>query len=92
MKGREAYIERLKTVLGDRVSIREGAVPNEVSLSLRQESLRTLPEICSLLTESLDAHFTTLVANDERTLNGNLCLYYVFSVAQQDYFLIHLKP
>lgn len=92
MKGREAYIERLKTVLGDRVSIREGAVPNEVSLSLRQESLRTLPEICSLLTESLDAHFTTLVANDERTLNGNLCLYYVFSVAQQDYFLILQVP
>ncbi len=92
MKGREAYIERLKTVLGDRVSIREEAVPNEVYLSLRQESLRTLPEICSLLTESLDAHFTTLVANDERTLNGNLSLYYVFSVAQEDCFLILQVP
>jgi Ni,Fe-hydrogenase III large subunit/Ni,Fe-hydrogenase III component G len=92
MHGRTEYIALLKRSLGDRLSIREGIATNEVYLSLRQESLSGLPEICSLLTESLGAHFTTLVANDERTLTGTLSLYYVFSVATEDCFLILQVP
>jgi Ni,Fe-hydrogenase III large subunit/Ni,Fe-hydrogenase III component G len=86
------YMALLAKSLGDRLSIRESIVPNEVYLSLREQSLGTLPEICSLLTESVKAHFTTLVANDERTLNGNLFLYYVFSVPTDDLFLILQVP
>ena len=82
----------LKKSLGDRLTIREAAAPNEVYLSLHESSLSTLPELCSLLTKSLKAHFTTLVANDERKLNGRFFLYYVFSVPTADLFLILQVP
>ncbi len=86
------YIASLTESLGDRVTIREGVAANEVYLTLRQESLRALPDTCSLLTEYLGAHFTTLVANDERTLSGRLFLYYVFSVPEKDLFVILQVP
>jgi Ni,Fe-hydrogenase III large subunit/Ni,Fe-hydrogenase III component G len=84
----EHYIALIRKDLGDRLSIREGVAPNEVYLSLHQESMGTLPEICSLLTRSLKAQFATLVANDERSLDGKFALYYVFSVPADDIFLI----
>jgi Ni,Fe-hydrogenase III large subunit/Ni,Fe-hydrogenase III component G len=92
MTKRQQYITLLKQSLGDRLQIREAQAPNEVHMALRQEWMSALPEICSLLTRSLHAHFTTLVANDERPLTGELCLYYVFSVPADDLFLILQVP
>ena len=92
MTTKKHYIALIRKDLGDRLEIREGVAPNEVYLSLRQKSMGTLPEICSLLTRSLKAHFTTLVANDERSLNGKFILYYVFSVPADDLFLILQVP
>ena len=86
------YAALLKKSLGDCLDILEAGAPNELYVSLRPESLSTLPEICSLLTRSLKAYFTTLVANDERSLNGKLFLYYVFSVPTDDLFLILQVP
>ncbi len=92
MKERKKYIALLKKSLGDRLSIREGTAPNEIHLLLRHDALSGLPEICSLLTKSLKAHFTTLVANDERPLNKRLSVYYVFSLQTDDLFLILQVP
>jgi Ni,Fe-hydrogenase III large subunit/Ni,Fe-hydrogenase III component G len=92
MKGKQEYIALLEKSLGDHLDIREAVAPNEVYLSLRGESLSTLPVLCSLLTKSLKAHFTTLVANDERSLNGTFSLSYVFSVPGDDLFLILQVP
>jgi Ni,Fe-hydrogenase III large subunit/Ni,Fe-hydrogenase III component G len=92
MNLRHDNIALLTESLGDRVTIREGTATNEVYLTLRQEALSALPDTCALLTESLGAHFTTLVANDERTLNGRLSLYYVFSVPAKDLFVILQVP
>jgi Ni,Fe-hydrogenase III large subunit/Ni,Fe-hydrogenase III component G len=92
MTTKRRYIALIRKDLGDRLKIREGAASNELYLSLRQESLGTLPEICSLLTRSLRANFTTLVANDERSHNGKFILYYVFSVPTDDLFLILQVP
>jgi Ni,Fe-hydrogenase III large subunit/Ni,Fe-hydrogenase III component G len=88
----EHYIELIRKDLGDRLNIRGGVAPNEVYLSLHPESMGTLPEICSLLTRSLRTHFTTLVGNDERSLNGKFALYYIFSVPADDIFLILHVP
>src|ERR1035437_6173786 len=86
------YIAQITQLLGDRVTIRDSVAPNEIYLSLRPESLHALPEICSLLTTSLNARFITLVANDERSLNGAFALYYVFSVSSEDLFEILRVP
>jgi len=92
MTEKREYVALLKKSLGDRLSIRESVAPNELYLTLREKSLSSLPDICSLLTKSLRAHFTTLVANDERSLNGKFFLYYVFSVPVEDLFLILQVP
>lgn len=92
MKHKRDYIALLRKSLGDRLSIREGVAPNELYLSLHQDSMGTLPEICSLLTRSLRAHFTTLIANDERSVNRTFALYYVFSLPGDDLFLILQVP
>jgi Ni,Fe-hydrogenase III large subunit/Ni,Fe-hydrogenase III component G len=92
MTTKRHYIALIRKDLGDRLDIREGVAPNELYLSLRQGSLGTLPETCSLLTRSLRATFTTLVANDERSHNGTFVLSYVFSVPTDDLFLILQVP
>ena len=65
---------------------------NELYLTLHSKSLSKLPEICSVLVKSLKARFVTLVANDERTLQGKFFVYYVFSLAADDIFLILRVP
>jgi Ni,Fe-hydrogenase III large subunit/Ni,Fe-hydrogenase III component G len=92
MTTKQEYMALLERSLGDRLTIREAPAPNELYLSLHEGSLALLPETCSLLTRSLKAHFTTLAANDERTLNGRFSLYYIFSIPLADLFLILQVP
>ena len=92
MNNTHPYIAQLTQLLGDRVTIRDSVAQNEICISPRPESLHALPEICALLTTSLNARFTTLVANDERSLNGAFVLYYVFSVTSEDLFVILRVP
>ncbi len=92
MNGKKEHIASLKKIFGNRLGIRAGTASNEIELLLPPDSLGQLSDICALIVERLDARFTTLVANDERSLNGKVALYYVFSVAAQDLFLILQVP
>jgi Ni,Fe-hydrogenase III large subunit/Ni,Fe-hydrogenase III component G len=92
MKGRQHYITVLNESFADLLVFGEEVVTNEVRLSLREDSLSILPEVCALLTGSLKTHFATLVTNDERSLNGRFSLYYVFSAPVDDLFLILHVP
>jgi len=92
MDTKRDYIALLKESLGESLDVRDTGVPNEVHLSLRQDSLGTLPSVCSLLVKSFRARFTTLVANDERSLNGAFSIYYLFSVPTADLFLVLRAP
>ena len=92
MDDKRRYAELLTESLGDRIELLESVAPNEVHLALRQESLGSLPELCSFFTETYKAQFTTLVANDERTINGLFSLYYVFSIPGDDVFLVLRVP
>ena len=92
MQGKQDYIALLTKSLGDRLTIQGAGASNEVYFSFREGSLSTLPETCSLLTKSFKAQLTTVVANDERSLNGTFSLYYVFSIPADDLFLILRVP
>ncbi|HEX9655387.1 MAG TPA: NADH-quinone oxidoreductase subunit C [Bacteroidota bacterium] len=92
MTSKQQYIALIEQSLGDRLHFGKGVAPNEVHVSLRPESLSSLPELCSLFVQSLKARFTTLVANDERSLNGKFVLSYVFSLPSDDLFLILEVP
>ena len=92
MTKRQEYIALLQKSLSEKLHIREAVAPNEIILALRPEWMSALPEVCALLSKSFKAHFTTLVANDERSLNGDFSLYYVFSVPADDLFLVLQVP
>ena len=92
MDRKHSYIKELKRSLGDRLDVQEASAPNELYLALHEDALGALPEICSLITKSFHAHFTTIVANDERAVKRKLALYYVFSVPKDDLFLIVRVP
>ena len=92
MTQRRHYITLIRKSLAGRLSIREGTAPNEVYLTLRPGALGSLPDICSLLTRSLKARFTTLIGNDERPLGGNFVLYYVFAIPREDVFFLLEVP
>ncbi len=92
MDRKHSYIKELKRSLGDRLDVQEASAPNELYLALYEDALGALPEFCSLVTKSFHAHFTTIIANDERALKRKLALYYVFSVPKDDLFLIIQVP
>jgi Ni,Fe-hydrogenase III large subunit/Ni,Fe-hydrogenase III component G len=89
---RNDVIAELRTSLGSHLSVNEGCAPNEIAIVLQPDALGELPAVCSMLTQKYKARFVTLIATDERSLNGTLSLYYVFSVAPDDLFLILRVP
>ncbi|MDP4126963.1 MAG: NADH-quinone oxidoreductase subunit C [Bacillota bacterium] len=48
---------------------------------------KDLPEVCNYLNKKLDGRLFTMTGNDERDLNGNFALYYVFSFDQEHSFI-----
>lgn len=88
----QQYLSILEDAWG-KVFVKEaGRAANEMYLRLLPESLPLLPDICYSLVESLKGRFVTLIANDERPLNGYFVLYYVFSFPADDTFLILSVP
>lgn len=92
MESHDEYLALLEQSLGDRLEVRKGAAPNEIHLVLREDSLGALPETCALLMKSFRAQFSTLVANDEREINGKFVLYYVFALSAVDLFILLQVP
>jgi Ni,Fe-hydrogenase III large subunit/Ni,Fe-hydrogenase III component G len=88
MHNRQKIHKAIQEGYGQRITVREGTAKNELYLFLKDEYLSGLPEICSNLFKTFKAFFVTLIPNDERTINGRFCVYYVFSIPHEDLFLI----
>jgi Ni,Fe-hydrogenase III large subunit/Ni,Fe-hydrogenase III component G len=88
MENRQKIRKAIEEGLSQRFTVLDGTAPNELYLILKDKYLSELPEICSILSKTFKAFFVTLIPNDERTINGNFCIYYVFSVPHDDVFLI----
>ncbi len=92
MDSTQQYSAILKETWGDRLAIEPSAAPNELHLTLEPRFVGSLAEICSVLWKSFRAQFVTLIPVDERSTKDSLCVYYVFSVAHDDLFLILKVP
>ncbi len=92
MDSRQKYLAILQAAWGDVFEEMQSSVANELTLTLDGHALRRLPQICLWLIESMKAGFVTLVANDERTMDGKFALYYVFSIPGDDLFLTLRVP
>ncbi|MGB2867726.1 MAG: NADH-quinone oxidoreductase subunit C [Bacteroidota bacterium] len=92
MTPKQKYLDIIRETWEERLSIVESAADNELYLTLNSKHISNLPEICSTLAKSFHAQFVTLVPVDERSLNGAMAVYYVFSIPVDDLFLIIRVP
>ena len=92
MNSRQKFSAIIRQAWADRLTLRPGAAPNELYASLDPDYLRSLPDICQMITRSFHARFMTLVPVDERASRGSFSVFYVFSIPREDLFLILQVP
>jgi Ni,Fe-hydrogenase III large subunit/Ni,Fe-hydrogenase III component G len=92
MNSRQKFSAIIRRAWADRLTLRPGTAPNELYASLHPDHLSSLPEICEMITRSFLARFVTLIPVDERASRGSLSVFYVFSIAREDLFLILQVP
>ncbi len=92
MTSKEQVLAMLRTTWGDIVSVTQSWVDNELTITLDAQALQRLPAMCLHLVASMKARFVTLVANDERSMDGKLFLYYVFTIPSDDLFVTLRVP
>ncbi len=88
MNSRQKIAAIIRRSWADRLTLRSGTAPNELYGSLHADYLSSLPDICEMITRSFLARFLTLIPVDERATRGRLSVFYVFSIAREDLFLI----
>jgi len=92
MNSRQDFTDIIRNAWADRLTLRPGTAPNELYASLHADHLSSLPDICEMITRSFHARFVTLIPVDERALIGSFNVFYVFSIAREDLFLILHVP
>jgi len=82
---RQFYLDELTDRFKDTINITNSFRENEIYISTKKENLL---DVCVYLRETFHAGLSAMIGNDERSLNGNFRIYYVFSVPHADIFLI----
>ncbi len=92
MTARDKFSVIIRRAWADRLTLRSGPAPNELYASLHPDFLGSLPDICEMIVRSFHARFVTLIPVDERADRNSFRVYYVFSIAREDLFLILEAP
>jgi len=82
---RQLCIDELTNQFKDTVIITKSFLENEIYISTKKENLL---DVCVYIRGTLNASLSSMIGNDERSLNGNFRIYYVFSMLRADMFLI----
>jgi Ni,Fe-hydrogenase III large subunit/Ni,Fe-hydrogenase III component G len=86
---RQLFIDELTNQFKDTVIIMKSFLENEIYISVKKENLL---DVCVYIWGTLHAGLASMICNDERGLNGNFRIYYVFSMPRADMFLIIHVP
>ncbi len=86
---RQLYIDTLSNQFKGTISITESFLENELYIYTKKEHL---VEICMFIKDTFHAILSSMICNDERSLDNYFKLYYVFSVSLADIFLIVTVP
>src|SRR5574340_785912 len=87
--GRQLYIDELSNQFKGTITISKGVQENEIYVCARKENLI---EICLYLQNTHRAILSTMVCNDERSIDKYFKIYYVFSMPRADIFIIVSVP
>lgn len=83
--GRQFYIDTLSSQFKEVISVTKSFLENEIYISTKKENL---VDVCLYIRRTFNASLSSMICNDERSLNGNFRIYYVFSMLRADIFLI----
>ncbi|TLD42770.1 MAG: Ni,Fe-hydrogenaseI large subunit HycE [Candidatus Jettenia ecosi] len=82
---RQDYLDTLTSRFYGTVTITKSFLENEIYISTSKEKLI---DICSYINSTFQASLSAMICNDERSLNKYFKIYYVFSLPEEDTFLI----
>lgn len=78
------WIAKLKQQLGNRILSSETNGNKETVILIDKNNL---PDVCRFLHDEKNGRLFTMIGNDERAINGDFALYYVFSFDESHHFL-----
>ena len=87
--GRQLYIDTLSSQFKGVISITKSFLENEIYISTKKENL---VEVCMYIRDTFHAVLSSMICNDERSIDKYFKIYYVFSMPRADIFLIVNVP
>ena len=86
---RQPYLNNIMNRFKANVTVAKGSLENEIYISTNTDNLE---DICTYIHKTFQAPLSSMVCNDERSLNKNFTIYYVFSLPDKDLFFIVYVP
>jgi len=87
--GRQFYIDTLSSQFKEVISITKSFLENEIYISTKKENL---VDVCVYIRRTFNASLSSMICNDERSIDKCFRIYYVFSMPRADIFLIVNVP
>ena len=79
--GRQLYIDTLSSQFKEIISVTKSFLENEIYISTKKENL---VEVCMYIRDTFHAVLSSMICNDERSLDKYFKIYYVFSMPRAD--------
>ncbi|WP_295101100.1 NADH-quinone oxidoreductase subunit C [uncultured Candidatus Kuenenia sp.] len=86
---RQLHIDKLSGQFKGNITISRSFLENEIYVSTKKENLLN---VCLYIKDIFNAVLSSMICNDERTLDKHFKIYYVFSLQREDTFLIVTIP
>ena len=87
--GRQFYIDTLSSQFKEVISVTKSFMENEIYISTKKENL---VDVCLYIRGTFNASLSSMICNDERSIDKHFMIYYVFSMPRADIFLIVNVP
>ena len=82
---RQLHIDKLSNQFRGIISVSKSPQENEVYISTKKENL---VDVCLYIQDTFNASLSSMICNDERSLSKYFKIYYVFSLQDENTFLI----
>lgn len=83
---RQLHIDKLSGQFKGNITISRSFLENEIYVSTKKENLLN---VCLYIKDIFNAVLSSMICNDERTLDKHFKIYYVFSLQREDTFLLY---
>lgn len=86
---RQPYLDNILNRFKGNVTVAKGSLENEIYISTNKDNL---VDVCTYVYNTFQSPLSSIICNDERSLNKNFTIYYVFSLPDKDLFFIVYVP